>query len=107
MVLFGEARDRDADKCIEDRKSGAAEQAHLPVFNPEAFLDRLGQYVDDRTIDEIENIDREQDSENIFAVVFTAISRFRASTIIGTTVGMCDVVDCSFGQIQTPIAFPN
>jgi len=58
VMLLGEARNRDAHKRIENGKGGTAEQPHLPVFHPETFLDRLGQDIDDRAIDEIENIDR-------------------------------------------------
>ena len=103
VMFLGETRDRDADKGVEDGKGGAAEQPHLPVFHPEAFLDRLGQDIDDRAVDEIEDIDGQQDAENIVAIAPAAIAGFRRPAGRGT--GYAG--HCCFGQMQTPLMVPD
>ena len=44
---------------VEQRERDASHQADLPIEQAEVFLDRLRQDVEDRAVDEVQNVDDE------------------------------------------------
>ena len=68
VVPFSQPRNRNAEEGVEHRKGRPTKQAHLPVLQPEAGLDRFGQDVDDGTVDEVEHIDQQQRAQHIAAI---------------------------------------
>src|SRR5690606_31768178 len=71
---LSQARDRYAEQGVEDRESGAAEQAELEVAQAEFFLDRLLDDADDDAIDEVEGVNDEERPEDVSAIVLRAVA---------------------------------
>src|SRR5262249_4131849 len=67
VATVGDARDRHAERRVEERKREPAQHAELRVREIEVVFDRLEQDRQDLSIDEVERIDHHQHAEHVTA----------------------------------------